>query len=126
MRTTAIALLLLFATGCGYDPEQYAKSVISRNARVRNEGTEINIRAVAMALENYCTENNGYPVGTDYSVLDTTLSPDYMHVLPARDAWGFRYRYQSDGKSFRLTSVGRDGIAGTADDIVLIGGVPDS
>jgi len=114
-----ILLFLLFTWACGYDPNEYAKSVVRRNARSRNVGSEINIRAIARALEDYYAENDGYPVGSDATALATALSPDLMHVVPQRDAWGFRYVYESDGRSYRLSSVGQDGKLGTADDIVM-------
>ncbi len=117
----ALALLCGCTTG-GQKKETYAEGVIRRNAKVRNTGSDVNLRNIAKALEDYHADNSNYPVCSDYTQLEPMLSPEHMRILPASDAWGFRYRYFSNGTTYRLASVGQDGREGTADDIVVTGG----
>ncbi|MEW6367451.1 MAG: type II secretion system protein GspG [Acidobacteriota bacterium] len=121
----AICLLTLaLLCGCTSGPkkETYAEGVIRRNAKVRNTGSDLNLRNIAKALEDYHADNGNYPVCGDYTQLEPMLSPEHIRILPARDAWGYRYRYSSDGTTYRLASVGYDGREGTADDIVISSG----
>ena len=124
MRHTAYLIALALLCGCstGEKKESYAQGVIRRNTKVRNTGSDLNLRNIAKALEDYRADNDNYPVCGDYTQLEPALTPDHIRILPARDPWGFRYRYQSDGRTFRLASVGQDGRDGTPDDIVISGG----
>jgi len=70
------------------------------------------LRAIALAVTEYGIDNNVHPVLTsgltDAAALRPLLEPDYMRTLPLFDAWGNRYFYWSDGKSFLLYSTGGD------------------
>jgi len=56
-------------------------------------------------------------------VLKSALSPNYLVLLPERDAWGNPFSYHSNGRSYRIVAPGKDGQEGTADDIVLSDGM---
>ncbi len=115
------ALALLRCGGGGQQKETYAEGVIRRDKRARDTGSELNIRNIQKAIDDYRNDNDAYPAGNDYTVLIPALTPTYIVVLPERDSWGRRYRYESDGRSYRLSSNGQDGLPHTPDDVVLTG-----
>jgi hypothetical protein len=45
----------------------------------------------------------------DAAALRPLLEPDYVRAFPLTDAWGQRYFYWSNGKSFLVYSTGGDG-----------------
>lgn len=121
MRLVVVFSLVLLSFGCGSgsQEETYDQRIIRRNTQVRTVGSDAEMRNVAKALESYRADNDSYPAGDNYILLRQYLSPTYMTDLPEQDAWGNRYRYHSDGRSFRLSSNGQDRLEGTADDVVV-------
>lgn len=116
-----LAVLALLRCGGGPQKETYAEGVIRRNKQARDTGSDLNIRNIQKAIEDYRNDNDAYPAGNDYTVLTPALTPTYIVVLPERDSWGVRYRYESDGRSYRLSSNGQDGLPHTPDDVVVTG-----
>jgi hypothetical protein len=47
------------------------------------------------------------------------LHPSYMSDLVRMDGWGRPIVYEPNGATFRLVSLGADGLQGTPDDIVM-------
>lgn len=87
--------------------------------RAKKSATQAELSSVAVALEIYNADNNGYPV----SVLDTiaafeimsklldniTANPSdlvYMNRIPLKDKWAVGYTYGSDGTTYTMTSTG--------------------
>ena len=74
-------------------------------------GAKIEMAQIAGAIEMYQQDHTMLPISIDdLDIADTEL---------LTDQWGHPYGYElaEDGLSYRLFSVGPDGIAGTADDI---------
>ena len=101
-------------------------SYLTITARAKESGTETEMANIATALELYKADNNSYPIGTDISVVKTTLeNGKYMTNVPTQDKWGNNYSYSStDGTTYTLTSYGKNGTNdnGAGDDIVWTNG----
>lgn len=71
------------------------------------------IREIAGACEAFSDDIDGYPGPTDGWVpverIAVFLEPVYLSAVPRTDAWGNAILYWSDGASYRLISLGRDG-----------------
>jgi general secretion pathway protein G len=97
--------------------------------RARITATKTQIQVLRTALAQFEMDNDHYPQGRN-GLLDLVQRPrdaknwrgPYLEkkVVP-RDAWGHDFIYECPGshtpESYDITSVGPDGIAGTADDI---------
>lgn len=71
------------------------------------------MRTVATAVESYAVDHNRYPESgewADASILVPYVQPTYIRQLPATDAWGQPFQYNSDGTSYTLWSTGMDGM----------------
>ncbi len=86
--------------------------------RGKQKRTSADIRTIGTAIEAYAVDNGRYPAGileptpVGEGSLGEMLSPIYIHVIPASDAWGNPILYVSDeeGASYRLSSPGKDGV----------------
>lgn len=71
-----------------------------------------NTQIIATAVMEYGIDHNTYPVLTDgmadAAALRPLLEPDYLRAFPLTDAWGQRFFYWSNGKSFLVFSTGGD------------------
>ena len=72
--------------------------------------TAADIRTLATALEAFAVDNNRYPVVPNVAGLEALISPTYIRKMPEKDAWDRPLEYTSDGRHYRITSGGADGI----------------
>jgi type II secretory pathway pseudopilin PulG len=68
-----------------------------------------NMRSIATSLDAYRSEHQTYPATESLDVLAESLSPKYIKAFPSRDNWSHPFQYRSDGSSYTLYSVGKDG-----------------
>ncbi len=93
----------------------------------RRRTTAQSMQQLAAGIENYRTKNGALPNAKDIVTLTDILHPSYMTVLVREDGWGNPIVYELTGVStFRLISSGADGRRGTADDIVVENGRPQT
>lgn len=88
-----------------------------KTARVRAE-----LETIATALEAFRRERGSYVAAKTESALIDFLSPRYLTRVIRLDAWHRPYEYEGTRDRFVLRSLGADGQAGTADDVVLTSG----
>ena len=81
-----------------------------------------NLGVLRIALERFREDCGRFPSTADglgALLLDPHTEgwkgPYILNLRP--DPWGFAFRYVSDGTSIELSSIGADGLAGTADDL---------
>ncbi|TGX43174.1 type II secretion system protein GspG [Sphingomonas naasensis] len=97
-------------------------NVMGRPDEARATTTKSNITSINAALKMYRLDNGNYPTseqGLKALVEKPTAAPvpgswatgGYLSA-PALDAWQKPYEYQSDGASFTIRSLGRDGKPG--------------
>jgi hypothetical protein len=93
----------------------------------RRRTTSQSMQQLAAGIENYRTKTGGLPNAKDIVALTDILHPSYMTVLVREDGWGNPIFYELiGGSTFRLVSSGADGRRGTADDIVVENGRPQT
>ena len=99
-----------------------AVNVMGRPDEARATATRSNITTVQGALKMYRLDNGSYPTteqGLKALVERPTAPPapaswpqgGYL-TTPATDGWGKPYEYRSDGSSFAIRSLGKDGKPG--------------
>jgi type II secretion system (T2SS) protein G len=115
--TTALAF-----TGCGKAGEQAAHDVLHAIDQGKLIGTRGTMENLGKALTTYSMDRGSYPQGSSIQEATTALVPAFLPSPVTVDAWGNTLVYQSDSKSFTLTSPGADGRVGTADDMVMTDG----
>ena len=83
---------------------------------------EADIYELEVALDHFHDDRHAYPT-TVQGLSELVSAPemgqvpsnyrhgDYLQSVP-KDPWGNRYFYRSDGKSYRLKSLGADGAEG--------------
>ena len=94
--------------------------------KAKVDATKIQIRSVESALDLYRLHNSGYP--TSDQGLGALLSQPSVGSIPQDwrgpyikptvmplDGWGKEFRYTSDGSSYTITSMGKDGVEGGTD-----------
>jgi general secretion pathway protein G len=97
-------------------------NVMGRPDEAKATTTKSNIASITGALKMYRLDNGAYPTseqGLKALVERPTAPPvpgswaqgGYLSA-PALDAWAKPYEYQSDGMSFTIRSLGRDGKPG--------------
>lgn len=97
-------------------------NVMGRPDEAKATTTKSNITSINAALKMYRLDNGNYPTseqGLKALVEKPTAAPvpgswaqgGYLSA-PALDAWQKPYEYQSDGMSFTIRSLGRDGKPG--------------
>jgi hypothetical protein len=85
-----------------------------KRARARTD-----LDALAAALEAYRRERGFYVVADTSAVLVDQLNPRYTAAIIRIDPWHHPYEYAGTPTGFVLRSVGPDGKANTADDLVV-------
>lgn len=85
-----------------------------KRARARTD-----LDALAAALEAYRRERGFYVVADTSAVLVDQLNPRYTAAIIRIDPWHRPYEYAGTPTGFVLRSVGPDGKANTADDLVV-------
>lgn len=107
-RATIAAIVMISSVRCTHETHGLELS--------RQEGTVMELRTVARALELYAIEHRAYPRATTLTSLRDSIEP-YLEQLNLKDAWGNELRYvawQEDAgvsgpDHFRLASAGRGG-----------------
>ena len=86
----------------------------------RQSQAKIAIKQLATALENYNLDCNSYPTTEQgFNALVTSPGADacpnwgpnpyIKNIKEAKDSWGKPFLYESDGSTFVIRSLGRDG-----------------
>lgn len=99
-----------------------AVNVMGRPDEAKATATKTNLSTIQGALKMYRLDNGGYPTteqGLKALVEQPTAPPvpttwpqgGYLSA-PAADGWGKPYEYSSDGSSFTMRSLGKDGKPG--------------
>ncbi len=120
-RAVLVAMCVLLA-GCGRTGENAARAELRALDQGRITGTKGTMETLARALSAYAIDQGGYPRGSSIRDAVAALTPAFLPSPVGTDEWGNPFGYQSDTRSFTLTSAGADGRAATADDIVLVDG----
>jgi hypothetical protein len=84
--------------------------------------TAADMQTIATALESFRRERGFYVVAESGAALIDNLMPTYLRSVIRLDAWSREFNYKGEAASYRLTSAGADGKAGTSDDIVVENG----
>ncbi|MCD6452644.1 MAG: type II secretion system protein GspG [Acidobacteria bacterium] len=121
----AFIVLSLLLPACKKEEKEktYPQILLGALDKGKIDRTKDDLKAIADALSSYQADTGSYPVGEGVGVLKSALSPNYLVLLPERDAWGNPFSYHSNGRSYRIVAPGKDGQEGTADDIVLSDGM---
>jgi general secretion pathway protein G len=81
--------------------------------RGKQKRTMADIRSIGTACEQFQIDNNAYPGPTEGLVPVEWLTPHVVPVYTSRvvatDGWGGPLLYWSDGGSYRILSMGKDG-----------------
>jgi type II secretion system (T2SS) protein G len=122
-----VALPVLFMTAllllaCGKTGENAAHEVLHAIDQGKIVGTRGTMENIGKALTTYSIDRGEYPRGMSLQEATVALVPAFLPSAVTVDAWGNTLVYQSDTKSFTLTSPGADGRVGTADDMVMTDG----
>jgi hypothetical protein len=80
------------------------------------------LESIATALESYRREHGSYLESKSEATLIDHLNPRYLARIIRIDPWHQPYEYEGTRDGFTLRSVGPDGKANTADDIILPSG----
>ncbi|SRR5213593_3982906 len=118
---TLVAMLVLLA-GCGRAGENVSREVLRAIDQGKVTGTKGTMETLSRALSAYAIDRGGYPRGSSIRDAVAALTPAFLVSPVGADEWGNPFGYQSDTRSFTITSAGADGRVGTADDIVLADG----
>lgn len=97
-------------------------NVIGRPDQARVTTANADIATIATQLTTYRLDNGAYPTTTQglKALVERTNTPPVPAIFPdggyiptmPKDPWGNDYRYTSDGRSYSITSLGRDGKEG--------------
>jgi hypothetical protein len=79
------------------------------------------LSTIAKALDSFRRERGYFVVSDNESVLIDHLSPKYLPRVIREDPWHRPYAYEGQQDRYSLRSLGPDGKANTADDIVVSG-----
>jgi type II secretory pathway pseudopilin PulG len=106
-------VVLLFTTKDSGNKDTYAQRVIHALDQAEQLALNSRINAIKQALNAYLADNGRYPETLDL------LVPDYLRIEDhIRDPWGKPFKIETDEEmKVTLTSSGKDGIWGNADDI---------
>ena len=126
-RAGPVALLValtaaLIPSACGKTGEQAAHQVLHAIDQGKLIGTRGTMENIGKALTTYSMDKGGYPQGSSIQEATAALVPAFLPSPVTVDAWGNTLAYQSDTRSFTLTSPGADGRIGSADDMVMSDG----
>jgi hypothetical protein len=113
---------LVLSAACGRGGEQAAHDVLHALDQGKVIGTRGSMENIGKALTSYSMDHGGYPQGASIQDATAALVPAFLPSPVTVDAWGNTLAYQSDARSFTLTSPGADGRVGTADDMVMTDG----
>ena len=126
MKKLAASVLIVFAAlpaaGCGRAGENAAHEVLHAIDQGKIVGTKGTMETLGRALAAFALDQGGYPQGGSIQQAASALVPAFLPAAVTMDTWGNTLAYQSDARSFTLTSPGADGQVGSADDLVMTDG----
>ena len=80
----------------------------------KQKRTMSDIHSIAIATESYHIDHSSYPVGiTTWPALQVQISPFFIKAPPAADGWDRAWSVATDGISYTLVSLGKDGLPDT-------------
>ncbi len=120
------SLGVMACSGCGggsREPtvaEEAAAAAARGMDRAHKERTLNRLEQLRTALTQYAVDHDGVcPEGSSLASISAELSPRYLPLLQAEDAWGNTMTYACDGRTYSVVSAGADGESGTEDDVTL-------
>jgi hypothetical protein len=84
--------------------------------------TVADLKSLASALEQFKRERGSYVQADTGRVLVDNLAPTFLDLIIRLDAWSHEFEYKGTANTYRLSSSGPDGMAGTGDDIIFENG----
>lgn len=114
-----LAALFIAAIGCVFALSLFggvaSYSLMRQGTAAQEEQTRLKLSQVGNAIELYQVSSNELPANLD--ALTSGDKPVLSSPADLDDAWGQRFEYEPSAGHYTLYSRGRDGVAGTADDI---------
>ncbi len=87
-------------------------NLLTAMQRSHQKRTLADMRTIATAWEELCTNRKSYLVGrpgaVTYDDLQKALVPKYLRQMPATDGWSNPFLFATDGRSYSIRSPGRD------------------
>ena len=83
--------------------------------RGKQKRTMADARSIAVAMEAYAGEHDGYPVADSTEALGAQLAPKYLPRMPMVDGWTHPFQVASSGSSYTLYSFGKDGVGSSCE-----------
>lgn len=97
-------------------------NLIGQSEEAKKDQTKLAMGVIQQSLQMFRIHNNKYP--SDLNALLTNPGDSkswrgpYIEPNKLKDPWGNAFQYESDGRNFKITSGGPDGVLGNEDDIV--------
>ena len=98
-------------------------AIFERLGGAKVDQTKIQMRTLSQAFDLYYLDNNIYP--SSEQGLDALLNKPEVGVIPKRwkgpylkangvplDGWGNEFQYESEQRTYKITSLGGDGLEG--------------
>jgi type II secretion system protein G len=110
---TLIELLIVLAV-IGVLAAIAVPNLLNAMQRARQRRTMGDMRSVAVAVESYGADNNGYvPLAAGpISDILVFIEPTYIKRLPVRDAWKSDMQYEAELQEYTIVSFGKDRATG--------------
>ncbi len=89
--------------------------------QIKRSAATDELSTIAKALDSFRRERGYFVVSDSESVLIDHLSPKYLPRVIREDPWHRPYAYEGQQDRYSLRSLGPDGKANTADDIIVSG-----
>jgi len=78
----------------------------------KQKRTMSDIHSIAVATESYHIDHGSYPQGiTTWPALQVQISPFFIKAPPQADGWDRSWSVATDGTSYTLVSLGKDGLS---------------
>ncbi len=90
--------------------------------RGKQKRTMADLRSMGTAIEEYSIDNNFYPVATDVTTLETSVTPSYIRKLPERDGWGADIAVDATTGEYTLGSCGKGATSCDGTSLTFVGG----
>jgi general secretion pathway protein G len=100
------------------------RQLTTQQDEAMRDAAKLGMVNVQQALQLYRVHNHRFPT-TDQQLRALVQNPGnapkwrgpYIEEEKLRDPWGNELQYESDGRTFKLTSGGPDGTIGNEDDV---------
>lgn len=113
-------LLGAAATSCKKkDTPTYTDNMVGALRESKAMDARGDMQSLAIAITQWQSNDGSLADTPDFPALVSALQPTWLRMVPQTDPWGAPYAFRNDGSSWELRSLGVDGIAGNADDIVM-------